>query len=178
MSQEEPEDAYPRVHSERAWPGSGHLPAETPLLMVADYKPQIPVLAPQLSSPEAEVDSKEEPWETPASLGEGGASEEPAGFLEGLSPSADVDSPFLTLCFVASCSSDPQGNLFQGGFSFGQSTSEENEDAKPRSLELPQCKITDYMAPDPCLPQNKAATAVPDGYFPQTAPACSTLCER
>lgn len=166
---------YPSVHSERSQAGSGHLPAENPLL--AHYKPQIPLLAPQK---DAEVDSEEEQWETPVSLEEGGCPEEPEGLLGGLFPTADVDSPSLTLCSVGSCfwPLDPQGNLFQAGFSLGQVTSEDNEDAKPPSLELPQCEITDYMAADPCLPQNKAATVMHDGYFPQTAPACSTLCER
>lgn len=176
ISQEEPEDAYPRVHSERSRAGSGHLPAEKPLLMVAEYKPQIPLLAPQK---DAEVDSEEEQWEAPVTLEEGGCSEEPGGLLGGFFPTADVDSPSLTLCSVGSCfwPPDPHRNLFQAGFSLGQSTSVDNEDVKRPSLELQQCEITDYMAADPCLPQNKSAPAMHDGYFPQMAPACSTLCE-
>lgn len=145
--------------------------------MVADYKPQIPLLAPQKK---AEVDSEEEQWETAISLEEGGCWEEAGGLLGGLFPTADVDSPSLTLCSVGSCfwPLEPQRNLFQAGFSLGQSTSEGNEDEKPPSLELLQCQISDYMAADPCFPQNKAATAMHNGYFPQTAPACNTLCER
>lgn len=133
--------------------------------MVADYKPQIPLLAPQV---EAEVDSEEGQWETPVSLEGGGCSEEPGGLLGGLFPT--TDSPSLILCSVGSCfwSLDPQSNLFQAGFPLGQTTSECNDNAKPPSLELPQ---GDYMAADQCLPQNKTATAMHDGYFPQTASA-------
>lgn len=172
LSQEESEDAYPSVHSERSRAGSGHLPAEIPLLAVADYKPQVPLLAPQ---EEADEDNEEEQWGTPVSLEEGGCSEEPGGLLGGLIPTADVGFPPLTLCSVGSCfwPPDPGSNLFQAGFSLGQSPSEDNEE-KPLSLELPQCEIADYMAADPCLPQNKAAPTMHDGYFPQTAPACST----
>lgn len=166
ISQEDPEDAYPSVHSERSRAGSGHLPADKPSLTVADYKPQIPLLAPQK---EAEEDSEEEEWETRLSMEEGGCSEEPGGLLGRLLPTADVDSPSLTLCFWPL---DPQRNLLQAGFSLGPSPSEDSEDAQPPSLESPQCEITDYMPADPSLPQNKAATAVHDGYFPQTAPAC------
>lgn len=139
---------------------------------MAGYKPQIPWLAPQT---EAEEDSGEEQWETRLSVEEGGCSEGPGGLLGRLLPTADVDSPSLTLCIWPL---DPQRNLLQAGFSLGPSPSEDSEDVTPPSLELPQCEITDYMAADPSLPQNKAATAVHDGYFPQTAPACSTLCER
>lgn len=168
----EPEDTHPSVHSDTSQAGSGHVPAEKPSLTVAGYKPQIPWLAPQK---EAEEDSGEEQWETRLSVEEGGCSEEPGGILGSLLPTADVDSPSLTLCFWPL---DPQRNLLQAGLSLGPSPSEDREDVTPPSLELPQREITDYMAADPSVPQNKAATAVHDGYFPQTAPACSTLCER
>lgn len=173
ISQEEPEDAHPSVHSETTRAGSGHLPAEKPEV-VADYKPQIPLLAPQK---EAEVDSEEEQWETPAGLEEGRCWEEPGGLLGGLFPTADVASPSLTLCSAGGgfWPLDPLRNLLQAGLSLEPSTSEDKEGVKPPSLELPTCEITDYMAADPCLPQNKAAPAMHDGYFPQTAPACSAV---
>lgn len=133
------------------------------------YKPQIPVLSPQK---EAAVESEEGQWEMPAGLE--GSGEEPGGLLDVLLPAAEVDCPSPTPCSVG-CSlllQPPQDDRFQPGVFAGQRASEDGEDVKSSSLELPQVEIIDYTPADPHLPQNKPGTAMHDGYFPQSAPAC------
>lgn len=139
------------------------------------YKPQVPFLSPQ---EEAAVESEEGQWEKSAGLEDGG--EGPGGLLDVLFPIAQVDCPSPTLCSVGSSLllQPPQDNLFQAGVFVGQRASEDGEDVKSSSLELPQVQIMDYTPADPRLPQNKPGTAMYDGYFPQSAPACSALCER
>lgn len=132
------------------------------------YKPQLALVIPQK---EAEVESEEEQWEMPASLEDGGCWEGPGGLVGDLFPSAEVDSPSVTLCFVGG------SLLLQPEFSVGQGASEDEEDVKSSALELPQGEIMDYTAGDPHLPPNKPGTAMYDGYFPQVAPACSSVCE-
>lgn len=158
------EDGHPGVHVDASVLGDD-----------VSYKPQIPFLAPQK---EAAVESEEGQREMSAGLEDSGGG--PGGLLDILFPIAEVDCPSPTLC-PAGCSlllQPPQDNLSQAGVFLGQSASEDGEDVKSSSLELPQVEIMDYMPSDPRLPQNKAGTAMYDGYFPQSAPACSPLCER
>lgn len=170
--------------------GSGPLPTESPLLtqdpetaahtsvldLDVSYKPQLALVAPQK---EAEVESEEEQWEMPASPEDGGCLEGPGGLVGDLFPSAEVDSPSMTLCFVGGSLllQAPHRNLLQPEFSVGQGASEDEEDVKSSALDLPQGELMDYMARDPDLPPNKPGTAMFDGYFPQVAPACSSVCE-
>ncbi|XP_011613024.1 interleukin-23 receptor isoform X1 [Takifugu rubripes] len=185
------EDIYPSVPADGPKAGSGPLPAESPLLTQdpetaahtsvlghdVSYKPQLALVAPQ----ESEVESEEEQWGMPASLEDGreGCWEGPGGLVGDLFPSAVADSPSVTLCFVGGTLllQAPQRNLLQPEFSVGQRASEDEEDVKSSALELPQCEIMDYTARDPDLPPNKPGTAMYDGYFPQVAPACSSVCE-
>lgn len=141
------------------------------------YKPQIALVAPRK---EAEAESEGEPWEMPASLEDGECWEGPGGLLGDLFPSAAADSPSLTLCFVGGSLmlQAPQGNLLLPEFFVGQGGSEDEEDVESSALELPQGEIMDYTTADPRLPLNKPGTAMYDGYFPQGAAACSSLCER
>lgn len=139
------------------------------------YKPQLALAAPQ----EAVGESEKDQWELPASLEDGGCWEGPGGLVGDLSPCAEVDSPSVTLCFVGGSLllQAPQRNPLQPEYSVGQGTSEDEEDVKSSALELPQGDIMDYTARDPHLPPNKPGTAMYDGYFPQVAPACSSVCE-
>lgn len=128
------------------------------------------------------MESEEEQWEMPASLEDRGCWEGPEGLVGDLFPSAEVDSPSVTLCIVGGSLllQAPQRNLLQpeAGLcvSVGQGALED-EDVKSSALELPQGEIMDYISKDPDLPPNKPGTAMYDGYFPQVAPACSSVYE-
>ncbi|KAF7665246.1 hypothetical protein LDENG_00149560 [Lucifuga dentata] len=177
ISQEETEDVYPTIHTERVQVKPDH-PTDCGMVLLdsllehVGYKPQISRLAPKLEEEEKVKESEGEQRDVPASDEEECLSIS-GGLLRGLLCNLEVDfcnsSPGWTLgSGLLLPKTLDTSNVFSRDACFAERRTESEMEAGSSSLDLQQGEI---MTP---LSHHVTNLTLTTGYFPQIAAANST----